>query len=354
MSKKGIVFSIFTGWFLFAGVFAFMMKSPQSIILSNWEFHDSPEDIGWSTEKLNEAQEYFRSLNSTAAIAIYDGKVLFSWGNVAKNTNAHSVRKSFLSSLYGIYEEKGDISLEANLTELGIDDRNSLTAFEKMATVSDLLRSSSGVYHPAGEESWTMQRARPHRGSHQPGTNFYYNNWDFNVLGTIFNNQTESDLFEEFYHKIATPIEMEDFALNFTHYKSEMRKSIHPSYLFQVSARDMARVGQLYLQNGKWNGEQIIPEEWIKISTQPHAEVDHNDVYDYGYMWWVATEGPFADLNMYSAIGRYGQSIDIIPDMDLVFVHRVDSNAMTFGLFRRGVDQEKRLTLLEKVIDAKK
>ncbi|WP_257009839.1 serine hydrolase domain-containing protein [Evansella halocellulosilytica] len=354
VTRKGLTAVIFGILILIIGVYIIMIQSPQIMLFSSWESYDSPEDAGWSSEKLDDAKDYYQSINSTSAMAIYKGKVLFTWGNVAKNTNAHSVRKSFLSSLYGIYESRGDIHLQSTLDELNIDDRNSLTALERTAIITDLLSSSSGVYHTAGEESWTMRRARPHRGSHPPGTNFYYNNWDFNVLGTIFNEQTDNDLFRVFYEEIADPLEMEDFSLNNTKYKHELRRSVHPSYLFQISTRDMARFGQLYLQEGEWNGEQIIPKEWIQKSTKPQAEVAFNDVYDYGYMWWPATEGYFAELDMYSAIGRYGQSIDIIPALDLVFVHRVDSNSMAFGLFNRGVSQDQRLTLLKKVVDAKK
>ncbi|MDG5789578.1 serine hydrolase [Evansella sp. AB-P1] len=321
---------------------------------TTWEAYDSPEDAGWSIDKLDEAKEYYDSLNSTAAIAIYDGKVLFSWGNVSKNSNAHSVRKSFLSSLYGIQEGHGNIDIDHTLHELNIDDQPRLSITEKNATIRDLLTSSSGVFHRAGEESWGMMRNRPTRGSHEPGAFFYYNNWDFNVLGTIYNNKTNNDLFLQFKEQIADPIGMEDFDLSNTEYRTEVRRSIHPSYLFQVSARDMARFGQLYLQEGNWDGEQIIPKDWIESSTTPQVNVLSNDVFDYGYMWWVATSGPFKDLGLYSAVGRYGQSIDIIPELNLVFVHRVDSNRRLFQLFPRGVNQEQRLRLLNMIIEAKK
>nr|WP_246596196.1 serine hydrolase [Bacillus alkalicola] len=318
---------------------------------TTWEVHETPEEAGWSSEKLRQARRYYDSLHSTAAMAVYNGKVLFAWGDVTKNTNAHSIRKSFLNSLYGIHVEEDHIQLEDTLEKLGIYDFPDLTYEEKQAKVKHLLSSQSGVFHKAGEESWTMRRNRPLPGTHPPGSYFYYNNWDFNVLGTVFNQETEKDLFEEFKKQIANPIGMEDFSLDHTQYKYEVRRSIHPSYLFQVSARDMARFGQLFLQNGEWDGEQIIPESWIEESLKVHADVPGNNVYDYGYLWWVATSGPFSDLGMYSAVGRYGQSIDIIPELNLVFVHRVDSTSSTLGL-RRSVAQAQRLRLLEMVIDA--
>jgi CubicO group peptidase (beta-lactamase class C family) len=199
-----------------------------------------------------------------------------------------------------------------------------------------------------------MKRAKPNRGAHLPGKYYYYNNWDFNALGTIYNQETERDLFEDFKTKIADPIGMEDFQLSHTHYKYETRRSRHPSYLFRMSARDFARFGQLYLEKGKWEGEQIVPKQWVEESTTEHASVPSNNLFDYGYLWWVATESPFSDLKMYSAVGRYGQSIDVIPELDLVFVNRVDSNRLTFAITRNSVNELQRLQLLQLILDAKR
>ncbi|UTR09770.1 beta-lactamase family protein [Evansella sp. LMS18] len=319
---------------------------------TSWERHAHPQEAGWSSDKLEEARQYFISLNSTAAIGIYKGKILFEWGDTSKNTNVHSVRKSFLSALYGIYEEEGKIQLDSTLEELDIGEGGELTEKEREAKVEDLLTSRSGVFLPAGEESRSMIQNRPPRESQPSGTYFYYNNWDFNALGTIFNLASSADVFQEFQEKIAEPIGMENFTLNNTMYRLEENRSYHPSYLFSVSARDMARFGQLYLQNGEWEGEQIVPEEWIERSTKPHAETG-NEIYDYGYLWWVAKEGPLKDAGLYSAVGRHGQSIDILPEYDFVFVHRVDSTKPSVRFLYRDVSQKQRLRLLEMVLDAK-
>jgi CubicO group peptidase (beta-lactamase class C family) len=320
---------------------------------SSWLQYKDPEEAGWSTEKLKEAESYYKSLDSTAAMAIYNGKVLFAWGDIDKNTSIHSVRKSLLSGLYGIHAEQGTIDINSTLEDLNINDFSSLSMKEKQATIEHLLTSSSGIYHRAGEESYHMRRSRPSRGSHLPGDYFYYNNWDFNVLGTIFNQETETDLFTEFSKKIAIPLGMEDFDLENMQYKFERGRSQHPSYLFKMSARDLARYGQLYLQKGKWDDEQIIPEKWIEESTKLQAPVPRNSVYGYGYLWWVADSTWYEDKEMYSAVGRRGQSIDIIPEENLVFVHRVNTDVHPLRLFMREVHQSDRLKLLEKVLDAK-
>ena len=79
---------------------------------------------------------------------------------------------------------------------LGIDDNApSLSPTEKTATVADLLKARSGVYHAALYETPGMARLRPARGSHPPGTFWYYNNWDFNALGTIYERGTGAQIF---------------------------------------------------------------------------------------------------------------------------------------------------------------
>jgi CubicO group peptidase (beta-lactamase class C family) len=158
---------------------------------------------------------------------LYDGKVVLSWGDVEKKYPIHSIRKARLNSLYGIYVAKGVIDTSATLEELGIDDIPPvLTEAEKKATVFDLLRSRSGVYHPAAAEADVMVRNRPGRGSHAPGTFFYYNNWDFNALGTIFEQQTGKKIFETFYEDIAKPIGMKDYTPEDGFYMFEDGKSI--------------------------------------------------------------------------------------------------------------------------------
>jgi CubicO group peptidase (beta-lactamase class C family) len=132
-------------------------------------------------------------------MASYNGQVFFSWGNVSQNYWSHSIRKAFLNSIFGIYVENGTINLDDSMQDLSIDDiPPSLTSQEKQAKVRHLLQSRSGVYHPAAAEAQIMKDTRPQRGSHPPGTFYYYNNCDFNVLGTIFEQESDTKIFEEF------------------------------------------------------------------------------------------------------------------------------------------------------------
>lgn len=296
---------------------------------STWQVIQNPEGVGWSSKKLQEAKEFSQGIQTAAVMIIYDGKVLYHWGEISRKFNIHSCRKSLLSALYGIHVDNGNIDLSKNMAELDIDDLPpSLTEDEKTATVKMLLQARSGVYHPAAYESAGMKAARPERHSHAPGTFWYYNNWDFNVLGTIFEQETGTKIHEEFKARIGDPIGMEDFLVSDGAYVYESI-SMHPAYPFRLTARDMARFGLLFLRNGVWESERIISEEWIKESTTSYSPAGGSG--GYGYMWWVAVNGnhlPFVNLgnDCYSARGYNGHYIVVIPDYDLVVVHRVNTD----------------------------
>src|SRR5512136_1556608 len=148
-----------------------------------WDRASSPESLGWSSDKLAAARAYSERIGSAAVMVVDDGVVVAAWGDMTHKYFCHSMRKSLMSALYGIYVAEGKIDLSATLKDLGIDDLTPLTELEKTATVRDLLSARSGVYIEAAGEAASMKAMRPARGSHAPDTFWYYNNWDFNALG---------------------------------------------------------------------------------------------------------------------------------------------------------------------------
>ncbi|MGB7985869.1 MAG: serine hydrolase [Terracidiphilus sp.] len=177
-----------------------------------WQQLVSPEHTGWSSRSLEKIHEYIEEIGSTSALIVQHGVVVAAYGNVERKSNLHSCRKSLLSSLIGIAEAEGKINLDDTLEKLGIDDNKpSLTPQEKQATVRDLLEARSGVYHPTVYETKGMEEKKPPRGSHAPGTFWYYNNWDFNSLGYIYEKATGEKIFDAYYRRIAQPIGMQDF-----------------------------------------------------------------------------------------------------------------------------------------------
>ncbi|MEN6370089.1 MAG: serine hydrolase [Thermotogota bacterium] len=291
----------------------------------------SPEEVGWSFERLQAFDEAAAKLGYTAVMLAYDGKVFHEWGNSTYNYRCHSIRKPFLGALYGIHVARGEIDLDATLKTLGIDDiPPRLTAEEKTATIRQLLQSRSGIYHEAAAETEGMSAARPARGSHAPGTFFYYNNWDFNALGTIFNHLTGLGVFEAFEKEIAIPLGMQDFAPANCEYQLEAEKSMHPAYSFRMSARDMLRFGILFQQGGTWRGQQIIPKDWIEESTQTYSIEDAASGVGYGYLWKTIPAGsPAAQAlgaSAYLHTGLGVHSLVIVPELKLVVVMRFDTD----------------------------
>ncbi|HWR31863.1 MAG TPA: hypothetical protein VN631_18755 [Negativicutes bacterium] len=137
---------------------------------NQWAFVDSPESADWSTQKSKLVGDYASIMGTLGMMVIQDGKVICSYGDVKKRSYLHSVRKSLLSCLIGIYVESGHIALSNTLASLGIDDVPSLTEPEKKARVVDLLKARSEVYHEAAAETKKMKAIRPLRGSHVPDT----------------------------------------------------------------------------------------------------------------------------------------------------------------------------------------
>ena len=322
---------------LAAGVGAGAEPSPT--IVENYPGADfettTPEAAGWSAEKLAEAKSWSQQIAPSAAVMIIQhGRVVAQWGDVATKSNLHSIRKSLLSALIGIAVDEHKIDLGATIGSLGIDDNEpSLTPTEKTATVGDLLKARSGIYHAALYETPGMARRRPARGSHAPGTFWYYNNWDFNALGTIYERATGEWIFTALLGKIARPIGMQDYQPSDGEY-FRGAASDHPAYPIRMSARDLARFALLYLHDGKWNGRQIIPSAWVQESTQSYSQAfpEAGPGYGYGYLWWIGfpsnTGAPTVNVpkHTYAAMGAEGQYAFVIPAYDLVFVHRINSD----------------------------
>ncbi len=284
---------------------------------------------GWSREKLQAVRDHAATLKTEAVVIVTRGKILDSWGAVETKFNVHSIRKSFLSALCGIQVAAGKIKMDATMKQLGIDDNEpALTDIEKSATVRQLLQARSGIYHPALYETASMKARRPQRHSHAPGTFWYYNNWDFNALGTIYERECQAGIYGDFERLIARRIGMQDYSAKDGRYVTGA-DSIHRAYPFRMTARDMARFGLLFLRGGKWNAEQIISAEWVKESTTAWSHAGTSG--GYGYLWWIAKSGMhFAGATLpegsYSARGAGGHYILVIPALDLVIVHRVNTD----------------------------
>jgi len=284
-----------------------------------WQKIDDPTKMGWSNKKLRTAKEYSNSIHSDAVVIIQNGVIVDEWGKTNKRLKLHSVRKSIMSLMYGIGVDRGRIDIKKTLKELGIDDRKKLTKKEKKATIQNLLQARSGIYHPAAYETKRMTKKRPKRGKYKPGTHWFYNNWDFNALLTIYHQLMKQDFFKSFKKEIAEPLQLERFRLKDTKYHYERHHSEHPAYRFKMTALDLARIGLLVLREGRWKDKQLVSKSWIEESTKIHSIIKKkNPDRGYGYMWWY-------DEGVIYGSGTGGQRLFVVPALDLVVVHRVNT-----------------------------
>ncbi len=308
-----------------------------------WMRYADVGQAGFDSAKLAAARTTWEGLPSSAFIVIADGAVVAAWGEVERRFMCHSVRKSFLSALYGIYWDRGEIELNKTLADLGVDDEpDPLLETEKRARILDLLKARSGVFHPAAYAGRTDSRPR---GSEGPGRYFAYNNWDFNTLATILRQETGADVFEAFDEYFGRPLQMEDWRVSDGYYHYERDKSKYPAYPFRMSARDAARFGLLFARDGIWNDERILSEQWVRRSSALYS-ID-NEVMGYGFMWWIFREPRFAQYGAFAALGVGNQMIAVLPKADIVIVNRANTYQ------GEGTPMPELLDLVQQVLEAR-
>lgn len=322
---------------------------------AEWEHHASPEAAGYSSAELERVRAHLATMHSTGLMAIVGGKVVFQYGNVDTVSYLASVRKSVLSMLYGIQVDRGVIDLDRTLAELGIDDNQGLTDAEKQAKVRHVLAARSGIYHPASNSGDDLASAPP-RGSQAPGSYYLYSNWDFNVLGTIFEQFTGEDLYDVLQRDLVEPIGMRDFDRALHRRTGNAQASRHLAYHMHFSTRDMARIGYLMLREGNWNGRQVVPAEWVRESTSAITPVQEMNPerrragpWGYGYLWWVwdGPDTPPEYRGAYTGLGAVGQHIAVLPALDLVVVHKTVPGP------GRGVSHDQFREVLQMIVEAR-
>jgi CubicO group peptidase (beta-lactamase class C family) len=309
----------------------------------DWMRYTDVAEAGFDIERLEAARVTWEGLPSSAFLVIADGAVAAAWGDVERRFMCHSVRKSFLTALYGIYWDRGEIELNKTLADLGIDDEpDPLLDTEKRARILDLLKARSGVFHPAAYAGRTDSRPR---GSEGPGRYFAYNNWDFNTAAAILKQETDADVFEAYDEYFGQPLGMEDWRVSDGYYHYERDKSMYPAYPFRMSARDAARFGLLYARDGMWGDERILSENWVRRSSALYS-ID-TEVMGYGFMWWVLREPRFTRHGMFAALGVGNQMIAVLPESDMVIVNRANTYQ------GEGTPMPALLDLIEQVLDAR-
>jgi CubicO group peptidase (beta-lactamase class C family) len=320
---------------------------------AEWRQAD-PSRHGWDEAQLARAEAMFEASDAAAVMVVHRGRLIAQWGRVAERYTAQSVRKALLNSLVGQLADDGRLGLDQTLADLGLNDSDpALTEAERQATVRDLLMSRSGIFHSALYEvgGWTQARralAEEERAAgrdlYGPGAYWIYNNWDFNALGTIVEQASGEEIGPLFERRVAAPLGMQDFRAQHVEYTTrdhpaEQRfnnVSDHRAYVFDISTRDLARYGLLYLNCGRWRGRQIVSRDWVRQSitgrdTREGRPADRTDTgfAGYGYLWQIDRPGlrRFSALQtrepIYMATGNRGHVMFVMPYLDLVIAHQV-------------------------------
>ncbi len=355
--KKRILF--FSSLFLFGMLIAACNTSPQTTTVETpktlaWEYVEQSE-TGFNREEFGQIRNFVvNEMNTTGLVVVRHGKIIGSYGDIEELSYLASCRKSILAMMYGKYVLDGTIDLEKTMEELGIDDVGGLLPIEKKATIHHLITARSGVYHPASNGGDNLADA-PERGSQTPGEYFLYNNWDFNAAGAIFEKLTGKNIYDEIEAQLAIPLGFEDWDRSAQRKSGNTERSVNQAYHIWLSTRDMAKIGQLMLQQGEWNGKQIIDRDWaIKIITEvtPLEEMHplryRDGYFGYGYMWWLyqGPKTPKGFEGAYSARGAMGQYITVFPELDMVVSHKTKAD---YGRRTNGDDYQK---LLEMIVEA--
>ena len=287
-------------------------------------------------DKVVKVDEYLSRTDTSALLILKDGKISYEnyWLTGGKNVQwiSMSVAKSFISALIGIAIDQGHIkSLEDKVTDYVPQLKNS--AYDNVR-IKDILQMSSGA---SWNEDYSDPNSDINRSSKifaiggsldefsaslkkelKPGSYNRYNSTDTQVLGMLLREATRTSVTKYMQEMLWHPMGAQDSG-----YWILDSKNMEMAYAgFNATARDYAKLGELYRLGGKINGKQIIPRDWVKASVKPdapHLMPGDNPLSDfplgYGYQWWVP------DLSGdFSAIGVYNQFIYVSPQSNMVIV----------------------------------
>ncbi|MGI9350300.1 MAG: serine hydrolase domain-containing protein [Rhizobiaceae bacterium] len=271
---------------------------------------------------------------TTALLVVQDGKVAHESYYLGTNADdlriSWSVAKSFLSAAFGVAVGEGKIELTKPVDHYVPALANSNY---KSVTVRNVLNMASGVkFNEDYLDFWSdinkMGRVLALGGSmdefarslegrvREQGIARQYVSIDTHILAMVLRAATNKTIPEYLAEKIITPLGFEERP----YYITDSEGNAFALGGLNVTTRDYARFGQMYLDNGKWQGRQIVPAGWVVTSTLKSApEAAKPDHYDYGYQWWIPWKS-VENGGDFLARGIYGQYIYINPRTRTVIV----------------------------------
>lgn len=261
---------------------------------------------------------------------------------------AKSITKSVTSALVGIARGQGKFpSLDSNLLGLfsqypeidNVDARKHKIKLEHVLSMTagfewdEFSIGDTSEMKMMRTKNW-IKYALDQPMSHEPGEKWIYNGGCSMMLSDLLKRFTQTEVVDFARDNLLDPIGMENWNWSITN-----KDVANTATGLGMSRRDMARFGVLYLNNGRWQGQQIVPADWVSISTgvQALGEEDHYP-YAYGYHWWRLQDAdPTVSMlevnDAYFALGFGGQFIFIVPHLNLVVVSTADNYGADEALF---------------------
>ena len=295
---------------------------------SGWKT-SSPEQQGMDSAKLLIADEFIqnRLADAFSLLIVKNGYLVFekyySWGSPYKIAVVHSITKSVTSALIGIALEKGYLdNVDQKLIDFfpeyasdHLDPRIEGIRLKHILTMSagfrwnDLGPVMRDWYTSADWAKFTIQLPLVTN----PGDKFNYNSSISHLLSIILTKSTKTSTLDFAKQNLFEPLGIQSGL-----WRQDPQGYHIGGFGLGFSARDLAKFGFLYLNNGYWEGQSVVPEQWVKQSTEQHIQAVRHPVYGtfgYGYHWWVKqVDG----CSSFRAWGRRGQYIVVVPELDLV------------------------------------
>ena len=238
----------------------------------------------------------------------------------------HSMCKSITGMAVGFLVEEGKLELSENIYKIFSDKGSTwVKMFRPEVTVENLLTMTSGVtFNESGIVSgndW-LESYLNASVAEKPGTKFQYNSLNSYVLSAIITERTGMPMDEYLKPRLFELLGITDYL-----WEKCPRGITKGGWGLFMHTENMAKLGQLYLNKGKWNGKQIIPESWAEASVTKKID-SIEGTYGYGYQLWMEERPGSFEYN-----GMLGQNVLIYPDVDMVIV----TNAGNEELFQDNV-----------------
>jgi CubicO group peptidase (beta-lactamase class C family) len=286
-----------------------------------------PEEVGMDPDLVEGmfAEINQLGLNLDGVVVIHQGKIVAEryYPIYTQDTlhESYSITKSVISALVGIALHEGCINSLQDpaldyFPEFGISDQDrqklEITVHHLLTMSSGLAFSQDDMVSSPDWVGYTLYQPL----EHTPGTFFFYSNGGPQILSAIIEKSCGMDTLTFAQEKLFDPLGITEF-----HWQKATGGYLNGSWGLALTPRDLAKIGYLYLKDGIWEGEQILPAGWVEASTERYFQIPEPlepwDLY-YGYLWWLHGDGPYA------AHGFKGQFIYIVPDKDLVVVFTAD------------------------------